>query len=281
MGAASWPNGAKLAISIVVNIEEGAELNIADGDPSPEPVDELGISMKRPIRNFANESNYRYGIDAGADRIFGLLDRYRMQATITAAALALERAPALALDLRGSRHEICAHGFRWSHQHNLERDEERGFIRQAADSIERSVGTRPVGWLSRYLFTENTRALLAEEGFLYHMDDYSADRPFWAPAGDRQIVVLPYALDTNDIKLWTAPGLTPRDWAQYAIDTFDWFMQEDSPTPQMMSLGLHLRIMGRPGRIGALERVLAHIAEAPGAWVATRHSIAEAFARSQ
>lgn len=276
----AWPNGEKLAVSIVVNVEEGAERNVVDGDSGPEPVDELGVALKGPIRNFANESNYRYGIEAGAARVFGALDRFGLCATVTAAARALERSPGLAATLRGSRHEICAHGLRWVLQHKLGADEEREFIRAAAVSIERSVGVRPVGWLSRYLFTENTRALLAEEGFLYHMDDYGADRPFWAPAGARRIVVLPYALDTNDMKLWTAPALSPRQWAEYAIDSFDWLMREASESAQMMSLGVHLRIIGRPGRIGAFERVLAHIAAAPGAWVATRRAIAEHFVRT-
>ena len=128
-----------------------------------------------------------------------LLEAHRLAATFTAAAVALERAPELAREIVAQGHEVCAHGWRWVHQFHLAEADEREFIRKAVASIERTTGTRPYGWLSRYLLTENTRRLLAEEGFRYHMDDYSDDRPFWDVAGGRPIVVMPYALDTNDM----------------------------------------------------------------------------------
>ena len=272
-----WPNGARLALSLVVNVEEGAEASIADGDKYPEPVDELGIALKKPVRNFANESNYRYGINAGAARVMQLLEDRGLAATFTACALALERAPTLAARIAGGSHEVCSHGYRWAHQFHMKEADEREFIRKAVTSIQKTTGARPVGWLSRYLLTENTRRLLQEEGFLYHMDDYSDDQPFWDCSTGTPMVILPYALDTNDMKFWTDPALPTEQWLRYAIDTFEWLYDEGRDTPRMMSIGLHLRIIGRPGRIGVLERFLAHVSKKPGLWIATRRQIAEHF----
>ena len=285
----SWPNGAKLALSIVVNVEEGSEYSVAEGDAFPEPVDELGVVIKKPLRMHGNESNYRYGLNEGAARIVALLERQQMRVTWTAAALSLERTPQLAQTIRARiekySDEACSHGWRWVHQFRLDETQEREFIRRAADSIEKSTGMRPVGWLSRYLHTEATRRLLQEEGFTYHMDDYSADTPFWAavPGSDRPMVIVPYALDSNDMKMWVAPAYTPDLWLKYACDTFDVLLAEGqgantNAAPRMMSLGLHLRIIGRPGRIWALQRFLEHVGQASGVWVTTRRAIAEHFA---
>lgn len=276
----AWPGGARLALSLVVNVEEGAEFNVLDGDRGPEPVDELGITLKKPVRNFGNESNYAYGIHEGAPRVLALLARQGMPATFTAAAVALERAPQLASAIMQAGHEVCAHGYRWAHQLGMTEEQEREFIRKATASIERSTGVRPVGWLSRYLHTGETRRLLSEEGYLYHMDDYSRDEPFFDHSLAKPMVVLPYALDSNDMKMWNAPSLTPRAWCEYAIDTFDWLLKESEARPRMMSLGVHLRIIGRPGRIGALERFLQHVAEHADqkVWVARRCDIASHFA---
>ena len=278
-----WPNGSKFALSIVVNVEEGAEQNIRDGDKGPEPVDELSAVPKRPMRMHGNESNYQYGIKAGAPRILKLLNEHKIRATWTAAALALERAPEIARAITARGDEVCSHGYRWAHQFWMDEAKEREFIRKAADSLEQTTGQRPVGWLSRYLHTEVTRRLLVEEGFTYHMDDYSDDFPFWesvemADGLKRPMLMMPYALDSNDMKFWLAPSLTARDWLQYAIDTFDWLADEaERDGARYMSLGLHLRIIGRPGRIGALEGFLDHIAKRPGVWIASRRDIAQAF----
>ena len=277
----AWPDGARLALSVVVNVEEGSEYSIGEGDRITEPVDELSVSLTKPIRNYGNESNYRYGINEGHARVAALLDRYGVTATYTAAALSLERAPEIATYLRGSRHETCSHGWRWIHQFRLDEAAEREFIRKAADSIERTTGTRPAGWLSRYLHTADTRRLLQEEGFEYHMDDYSADAPFWGEVegSDKPMVIVPYQLDTNDMKMWLAPSYLPAHWLDYAIDTFDTLYAEGAETPRMMSLGLHLRIIGRPGRIGAFERFLQYVQGKTGVWYATRRDIARHFAR--
>ena len=290
----SWPQGAKLALTVVVNVEEGSEYTVADGDPMPEPVDELGVVIKRPLRMHGNESNYRYGIQEGAPRVLALLQAHGIRATWTAAALSLERAPDLAKALtsraRDQGDEICSHGWRWVHQFGLNEADERAFIQRAADSLQRSTGQRPVGWLSRYLHTEHTRRLLQEEGFVYHMDDYSADTPFWGavPGSSRAMVIVPYALDSNDMKMWVSPAYTPDMWLKYACDTFDTLLAEgqrdlsnagQAPAqPRLMSLGLHLRIIGRPGRIWALRRFFEHVNRAEGVWVTTRRAVAEHFA---
>jgi len=273
-----WPDGARIALSVVVNVEEGSERSIRDGDRGPEAVDELGVALRKAVRNYGNESNYLYGIKAGAPRVMRLLKQHDIRATFTAAAMSLERAPELTRAIVDDGHEVCSHGWRWIHQYQMDEDAERDFIRKAVQSIERSTGRRPRGWLSRYLLTANTRRLLVEEGFSYHMDDYSDDLPFWDHVDGKPILVLPYALDSNDMKMWTDPALTPRQWLEYAIDTFDWLYREGADEPKMMSLGLHLRIIGRPGRIGALDAFLQHVRSREQVWIATRQEIAERWA---
>jgi peptidoglycan/xylan/chitin deacetylase (PgdA/CDA1 family) len=272
----AWPGGARLALSLVVNVEEGAEASVRDGDGAPDPVDELGIALRKPVRNHGNESNYAYGILEGAPRVLALLARYGHSATFTAAALALERAPQLARAIVAGGHEPCAHGHRWVHQLGMDESAEREFIRRATASIESSTGVRPVGWLSRYLHTDLTRRLLAEAGYRYHMDDYSRDEPY--RCAETGLVVLPYALDSNDMKMWTAPSLTPADWLRYAIDTFEWLHREGAERPRLMSLGVHLRIIGRPGRIAAYEAFLRHVTGVRDVWIATRRDIAAHYA---
>ena len=165
----------------------------------------------------------------------------------------------------------------------MERDRERETIAKAVESLERTTGQRPAGWLSRYLHTDSTRCLLAEAGFLYHMDDYSRDVPFWEPVtvSDgtvRPLICVPYAIDSNDMKMWSAPAYTPEQWFRYAVDTFDRLWLEGAEEPRMMSLGLHLRIIGRPGRFVWLERFVDHALSRGGVWVATRADIAARWA---
>lgn len=276
-----WPGGAALALSIVVNVEEGSEMTVARGDRGMEPVDELGVFVKSPIRNYGNESNYLYGIKAGAPRIVALLRDYDVRASWTVAALSLETHPEIARAIVELQHEPVSHGWRWVHQFKMDEAAERDFIAKAVDSIARSFGVRPYGWLSRYLHTPNTRRLLIEAGFRYHMDDYSGDVPFWDrdTVPDRPIAIVPYQLDTNDMKMWTDPAYTPDQWLAYATRCFDRLLAEGrAGNPKMMSLGLHLRIIGRPGRIWALEAFLAHVRRHSDVWVATRLAIAERLA---
>ena len=276
-----WPGGAKIALSIVVNVEEGSEMTVARGDKGMEPVDELGIHIKAPIRNYGNESNYLYGLKAGAPRVAKLLRAYDAKASWTVAAMSLENHPEIAETIVELGHEPVSHGWRWVHQFRMDEMAERDFIDKAVRSIEKTTGTRPHGWLSRYFHTENTRRLLIEAGFTYHMDDYSGDVPFWDrdTVPGRPIVILPYQLDSNDMKMWTDPAYTPANWLDYARRCFDQLYREGlEGNPKMMSLGLHLRIIGRPGRIWAFEEFLRHVRGHDDVWIATRREIAEHFA---
>jgi len=276
-----WPDDAKIALSIVVNVEEGSEMTVARGDRGMEPVDELGIHIKSPIRNYGNESNYLYGIKAGAPRIVKLLRDYDIKASWTVAALSLENHPEIASAIRTLGHEPVSHGYRWIHQFKMDEATERDFIAKAVTSIELSTGTRPYGWLSRYFHTDNTRRLLIEAGFAYHMDDYSGDVPFWdrTTVPGKPIAIVPYQLDDNDMKMWTDPAYTPAAWLDYARRCFDQLYREGvEGNPKMMSLGLHLRIIGRPGRIWALEQFFQHVRGHNDVWIATRHEIAQHLA---
>ncbi len=280
-----WPHGAKLALSVVINVEEGSEMSIARGDRGMEPVDELGVFVKSKMRNYSNESNYLYGIKAGAPRIVTLLKRYDIMGSWTVAALSLENHPEIAEAIVELGHEPVSHGYRWVHQFKMDEEAERAFIRKAVASIEKTCGVRPYGWLSRYLLTDNTRRLLSEEGFTYHMDDYSSDVPFWdcgsgpgRPPAGKPMCIVPYQLDSNDMKMWTDPALTPDQWLGYAKANFDQLYREgEAGNPKLMSLGLHLRIIGRPGRIWALEEFLRHVRAHDDVWVTTRKAIADHF----
>jgi peptidoglycan/xylan/chitin deacetylase (PgdA/CDA1 family) len=273
-----WPQDARVAVSLVVNVEEGSERSLIRGDSGMEAVDELGMFVKGPIRNHSNESNYRFGITTGAPRLLRLLTQYACPATWTVCGQSMEQAPDLARAITAAGHEACSHGYRWQFQYKMEEAQEQDFIRRAVTSIEATTGQRPLGWLSRYLPSDNTRRLLAEEGFLYHMDDFSGEAPFWDRSFANPIIVLPYQLDTNDMKLWSDPAYTPRAWLDYVIDGFETQYAEGITTPAMLSIGIHARIMGRPGRAACFEKLLQHIATRPDVWVAKRIDIARHFA---
>lgn len=282
----TWPGGKRLAFSLVVNVEEGAENRIDEGDKRPEPVDELGVTIKAPIRMHGNESNYQYGINRGAPRVLRLLDEAGIRATWTVCGQALEKAPWLAEAIMARGDEPCNHGHKWAFSAFMNEDEERAFIKHGTESIEKTCGRRPSGWLSRYLHTDRTRRLVKEAGYLYHMDDYSDDFPFWdqVEMGDGQtepMVILPYAIDSNDMKFWLAPSFTPHMWVDYAKRTFDWLYREaQEEGARMMSLGLHLRIIGRPGRVAALQDVLHYVQKHDDVWCASREEIARHFAEN-
>jgi len=265
---------ARVKISLVVNLEEGSERSLIRGDSGMEAVDELGMFVKGPIRNHSNESNYLYGLTTGAPRLLRLLTRYGCAATWTVCGQSLEQAPALGRAIAEAGHEACSHGYRWQFQYKMDEGQERDFIRRAVAAIEATTGQRPLGWLSRYLPSDNTRRLLAEEGFFYHMDDFSGEAPFRDV--ESPIIVLPYQLDTNDMKMWSDPAYTPRAWLDYVIDSFEHLHAEGAGA--MLSVGIHARIMGRPGRAACFEKFLQHITSRPDVWVARRIDIARDFA---
>jgi peptidoglycan/xylan/chitin deacetylase (PgdA/CDA1 family) len=268
----------RLTVSLVINVEEGSERSVLRGDSGMEAVDELGMFVKGPVRNYANESNYEFGLHVGAPRILRLLARHEFAATWTVCGMSMETAPDLARAITAHGHEACSHGYRWQFQYKMDEAAERDFIARAADAIERTTGQRPLGWLSRYLPSDNTRRLLAEAGFLYHMDDFSGETPFWDAPNGTPIVIVPYQLDTNDMKMWSDPAYTARAWLDYTIDSFDYLYHEPGNERSLLSIGLHARIIGRPGRAQALAKLLQHIASHKDVQVSTRLDIARAFA---
>jgi peptidoglycan/xylan/chitin deacetylase (PgdA/CDA1 family) len=275
--ALRWPGEARVAVSLVVNVEEGSERSLIRGDSGMEAVDELGMFVKGPVRNHSNESNYLFGIKAGAPRLLRLLALYDCPATWTVCGQSLEQAPELARAITAGGHEACSHGYRWQFQYKMDEAQERDFIRRAAAAIAATTGQRPQGWLSRYLPSDNTRRLLAEENFLYHMDDFSGELPFWDNTTTPPMIIVPYQLDTNDMKMWSDPAYTARAWLDYVIDSFDMLYAEGAG---MLSVGVHLRIMGRPGRAHCFEKLLQHITSKPDVWIAKRLDIARHFAET-
>lgn len=272
------PSEHALALSIVVNVEEGSEMGVLPEDDHNEPVDEMGISLRKEYRNYGNVTNYAYGIHEGLRRVTRALDEVDVPATWTCCALALTRAPQVAEAIVARGDEATSHGYRWTHQFRLDEDAEREFLRSARDTIAAAAGRAPSGHLSRYLHTDRTRELLVQEGFSYHMDDYSRDAPFWDVTPSGPIVVVPYAIDTNDMKMWASGSYTPDMWLDYARHTFDTLYAERREGFRMMSVGLHLRIIGRPGRIWALRSFLEYVRSHEDVWPVTRHQIAVDFA---
>jgi peptidoglycan/xylan/chitin deacetylase (PgdA/CDA1 family) len=270
-----WPGDARVAVSVVVNVEEGAELALSAGDERNEGryevVDEV-IGAVDPCM----ESHFEYGARAGYWRVMTLLARVGVPATVSACARALERSPWLARDALARGHEIACHGYRWESHAGMPEDVERTVIARAVESITRVAGVRPVGWHTRSASSVNTRRLLVEEGgFRYDSDAYDDDLPYLLDVGGRAHVVIPYSFDTNDMRFQAGGGFTlARDFAGYVTDAFDWLWREGETAPKLMSIGLHLRIIGRPARIAALERILEHIGARGRVWVARRDAIA-------
>jgi len=276
----TWPGGDRLAVSLVVNYEEGSERSFAMGDAEQESLTEWGAyPFPAGIRNLAMESMHEYGSRVGVWRVLDVLRRQEVKSTFFACAVAFEQAPNVAERAVGDGHEICSHGYRWEETFRLTEAEEREHIQLAIESFERTSGKRPVGWYCRYGPSINTRRLLVEEGgFLYDSDSYSDDVPYFADVQGVQHLVLPYAADTNDIQYWLSDPLTTSEqFYQYLRDSFDVLYAESDGHPRMMSVGLHCRIIGRPGRIGALERFIAYAKGHAGVWFATREEIARAW----
>lgn len=273
----NWLGSSRLAISLVVNYEEGSERSLPLGDTDQETLTEWGsYPFPSHIRNLAMESMYEYGSRVGVWRILDVLKRNAVRATFFACAQALEFAPDVARAAVADGHEICSHGWRWEEVYRLSEDEEREHIQLAIASILKTCGTRPVGWYSRYGPSVNTRRLLVEEGgFLYDSDSYADDVPYEVSVDGQEHLVIPYAADNNDIQFWLSdPMATSEQFFNYLKDCFDTLYRESTTTPRMMSVGLHCRIIGRPGRIAGLERFIEYAKAFEGVAFATREEIA-------
>jgi allantoinase len=272
---ADWPGDARVAVSLVLNVEEGAELSIADGDERNEKVYEV-VDEVEGIPDPCLESHFGYGTRAGYWRIIRVLERFGVPVTINACARALERSPWLAEDVLARGHEISCHGYRWERLAAMREEDERRLIARSVAVIQQAPGVRPIGWHTRSAASINTRRLLVEEGgFLYDSDAYDDDLPYIVVVDGRDHVVLPYAFDTNDMR-FQGGGLFVHadDFARYCNDAYDALWREGQERPTMMSVGLHLRLIGRPGRIAGLERFLEHVHNTGGAWFARRMDIA-------
>jgi allantoinase len=277
---AGWPGDARIALNFVVNVEEGSEYAVGDGDGRSETALTEVSAPRVPVgeRDLASESMYEYGSRAGFWRLARLFRARGVVPTAFACALALERNPAIAAEIRGAGWDVCCHGWRWIEHYRMGRDEERAQIRRAVASLRESTGAAPAGWYCRYGPSVNTRALLVEEGgFLYDSDSYADDLPYWVMVGERHHLVLPYSLVTNDAKL--VAGLVSSDsYFAFLRDGFDVLYEEGAERPKMMSVGIHPRILGHPARIAGLMRFLDHVQSRAGVWICRRADIARHWA---
>ncbi len=271
-----WKDNARLALSFVLNIEEGAELAIGMGDERNESIYEVVDEIKG-VPDLCMESHFEYGTRVGLWRILNLFDRYNITATMNVCARAFEISPWLAQELVSRGHELCCHGYRWEAQAYMSEAQERQMIALAVQTIETIAGVRPVGWHTRSSSSVNTRRLLVEHGgFLYDSNAYNDELPYVVEVAGHAHVVLPYSFDTNDMRFTRNETFRlARDFSTYLIDSFDWLWQEGERSPKMMTVGLHPRIIGRPGRIGALKTFLDHVAAHSQVWVARRDQIAQ------
>ncbi len=275
--SAQWPEGARLALSIVLNIEEGAESHIMDGDSASESINSDMICPPWPgARNLVMESHYEYGSRVGVWRLLDMFRDRGLPITAFAIGMTLERVPAIAQRLAEDGHEVAAHGWRWIDYRHVDAETEAAHMRKAIETIERLCGTRPVGWYTGRISPQTRKLAIAEGGFLYDSDAYNDDLPYWVAHEGGHHLVLPYAFDTNDMRFASAPGFNSgAEYFEHLKDTFDVLYREGAQTPRMMSVGLHCRLAGRPGRIAALERFLDYVAAKTGVWITTRAKIAQ------
>ncbi len=275
-----WPGGARIAVSLVVNYEEGAEYSILDGDAHHETNGEVPSPVPAGDRDLNNESFFEYGSRVGVWRLLDMFRRYGVASTFYCCALALERNPEAAREIPAAGHEVCGHGYRWEEYHRMGRDAERDSIARTVESLERTTGQRTVGWFTRYGPSVNTRQLVAEHGgFIYDSMGMNDDLPYYAPVEDaegkeRPWLVVPYSMETNDARFWRGGLVSVGAFYEYLKDTFDVLYEEGRTHPKMMSVGLHCRIAGRPARSRAVERFLQYARQMPGVWFARRDEIA-------
>ena len=271
-----WPSGARIAVSLVVHFEEGAEQTPLDGDEYAE----LGTSPIEPPhrrRDLGVESLYEYGTRRGIWRLLGIFDRTDVKVTFFCCGRALERNRLAAREITRLGHEVSGHGYRWIAYHSMSRVEERVDIKQAISSIVETTGQRPFGWHSRGV-SEHTRSHLSELGFLYDSDSYDDDVPYLVDVNGREFLTIPYAVDTNDDKFWPPPmvaGLSrPDHFFDVLRESFDELYEEGGRSPRMMSVGMHLRISGRPSRARQVFRFIQYAKGYPDVWFARRVDIA-------
>ena len=280
---ANWPGNARIAVQFVLNYEEGGESNVLHGDEYSEQfLSEIIGAAPYTDRHMSMESIYEYGSRVGVWRILREFQRRNLPLTVFAVATALQRHPDLTAEFQRLGHEIACHGLKWIHYQNMNIDTEREHMREAIKIFQELTGEHPLGWYTGR-DSPNTRSLVVEHGgFLYDSDNYGDDLPFWTQVdlpngGAKQPqLVVPYTLDTNDMRFATPQGFNSGDqFLSYLKDAFEVLYQEGEETPRMMSIGLHCRLAGRPGRFAALQRFLDHIEQYDKVWICRRVDIAK------
>ncbi len=273
---ADWPGVARVALQIVLNYEEGGENSVLHGDRASETfLSEIIGAQAFEMRHMSMESMYEYGSRTGFWRIMRELERRSIPVTVFGVSMALERNPEAVAAMLAGGHEIACHGWRWISYQSIDEATERNHMRLAVDTIRRMTGSAPLGWYTGR-DSPNTRRLLVEHGgFLYDADSYADDLPYWVQVSGTPHLVVPYTLDANDMRFAAAQGFNSGEqFFQYLKDSFEVLYAEGETRPKMMSVGLHCRLAGRPGRFAALCRFLDHVQRRDAVWICRRVDIA-------
>ncbi len=272
-----WPNKARLALQIVLNYEEGAENSILNGDKYSETFLSEIIGAK-PVkgRHINMESLYEYGSRRGFWRLHELFQKKKIPITIFGVGMALEKNPDVCKAIKDANYEVASHGWRWIDYQNIKKIIEKKHMKLAIDKIRKIFGKRPLGWYTGRC-SPNTRDLVFEEGgFLYDSDSYSDDLPYWEVRNKKKLLIIPYSLDNNDMRFATNQGFNTGDhFFSYLKDSFDTLYEEGKESPKMMSVGLHCRIIGKPGRIRSLKKFLDYVLKYKDVWICRRVDIAK------
>lgn len=275
-----WPGGARVALNFVMNYEEGSEPSVQDGEGRTEiALTEAPADPGVKGRDLAGEGMFAYGSRVGFWRLMRLFEERGLPMTVFGCALAIERNPRAAAAIAASGHDVCCHGWRWVEHYHLCEEEEREHIEKAVRSLKASVGERPLGWYCRYGPSVNTRRLVVEEGgFLYDSDAYDDELPYWVTVNGQSHLVVPYSLCNNDGKFVRGGIATGSEFFEFLKDGFDMLWREGEKTPKMMSVGLHMRLVGHPARAAGLERFLDYVQSREGVWITRRLDIAQHWA---
>jgi len=275
-----WPDGKKLAVQFVINYEEGGENSVLHGDRQSEAfLTEEPTAAFQNIRNLNVESQYEYGSRVGWWRLYRMFTERDLPVTIFGIAAALQKNPEAVAAMKEANFEIASHGLRWIQYAEMPEEQERAQIAEAIRIHTEVTGSRPTGWYTGRM-SPNTRRLLVEAGgFTYDADSFADDLPYWVETNGQDHLVVPYTLDNNDGRYVNTFGYQSPSFSAYLIQAFDFLRREAQKSPRMMSIGLHTRIVGRPGRAADLERFLDHVAAADDVWVTRRIDIAEHWRR--
>ncbi len=274
---AQWPDGARIALQFVLNYEEGGENCVLHGDAASEVFlsEIVGAQPFPNARHMSMESLYEYGSRAGVWRVLRLFAERKLPLTVFGVAMALARNPEVTAAFQEAGHEIASHGWRWINYHGVPEAVEREHIALAVNTIRELTGSAPLGWYTGRT-SENTRRLVAEHGgFVYDADSYSDDLPFWETVAGKPHLIVPYTLDTNDMRFATTQGFNSGEqFFAYLRDAFDVLYAEGETAPKMLSIGLHCRLIGRPARLAALSHFLDYVQNFEKVWICRRIDIA-------